>query len=212
VYYQRCPNCGHIEAPQFRRWSAERFISEIYNAEYISLDPDFQRRRPLSNAEFLHRTFGVHAKRLRHLDYGGGNGALSEELRKREWDSVSYDPFVDNAPPNGELCFDLVTAFEVFEHVPDPNQLMRSIVELMSERGVLIFSTLLSDAHVVPGERLTWWYAAPRNGHVSLYSRKSLSHLAGNFGMRLHSWNDGLHCMYRWLPDWVQTVIRPCGI
>jgi SAM-dependent methyltransferase len=178
VYYQRCPNCGHIEAPQFRRWSAERFISEIYNAEYISLDPDFQRRRPLSNAEFLHRT----------------------------------DPFVDNAPLNRELYFDLVTAFEVFEHVPDPNQLMRSIVELMSERGVLIFSTLLSDAHVVPGERLTWWYAAPRNGHVSLYSRKSLSHLAGNFGMRLHSWNDGLHCMYRWLPDWVQTVIRPCGI
>jgi hypothetical protein len=211
VYYQRCVTCGHIEAPQFREWNRDQFIREIYNQEYIAVDPDSQSRRPLSNAALLDRAFGVHARHLRHLDYGGGNGALSEDLRKRGWDSMSYDPIIGEAPLPAGLYFELVTAFEVFEHGPDPNQLMRSVMRLMSERAVLIFTTLLSDAHVIPGARLTWWYAAPRNGHVSLFSRQSLWCLASNFGMRLHSWNEGLHCMYRSLPDWALMAIR-CGV
>jgi hypothetical protein len=38
----------------------------------------------------------------------------------------------------------------------------------------VLFSTLLSDGEIVRGRPLRWWYAAPRNGHISLFSAQSL--------------------------------------
>jgi hypothetical protein len=35
-----------------------------------------------------------------------------------------------------------------------------------------MFSTLLSDGNIKLGQKLTWWYASPRNGHISLFSRR----------------------------------------
>ena len=69
--------------------------------------------------------FGDWGKELRHLDYGGGRGLLSDLLREKGWRSESYDPFVDRSVSLQDLGpFDLVTAYEVFEHVPDVRRLV----------------------------------------------------------------------------------------
>ena len=209
VYYARCESCGFCYAPEFRKWTSEEFARHIYNDRYIDVDPDYIDARPRGNAALLRNTFKEQFTAIRHLDYGGGKGLLSGELREAGWNSASYDPFVDTGVSISSLSqFNLITAFEVFEHVVDPNVLMNNLKTLLAPDGLVIFSTLLSDNDIVPGQRLTWWYAAPRNGHISLFSANSLKRLAGNCGFNLCSFSANLHALFVSIPPWAAHVIR----
>jgi 2-polyprenyl-3-methyl-5-hydroxy-6-metoxy-1,4-benzoquinol methylase len=116
---------------------------------------------------------------------------------------------VDKAVNIAELGkFDLITAYEVFEHVPDPLQLMVNLRSLLSLNGIILFSTLLSDGNIHVNQRLNWWYASPRNGHISLFSRKSLAILAENNGFIFGSFSLGFHVLFTNIPPWAAHVIR----
>lgn len=135
---------------------------------------------------------------------------MSERLRESGWRSASYDPFADrNKRPEQLGKFDLITAFEVFEHVPDARQLMTDLDSLLAADGVILFSTLLADGNIVPFQRLTWWYASPRNGHISLFSRQSLTILAADHDFRFGSFSEGFHGFWRQIPPWAAHLIRP---
>lgn len=209
VYYARCDTCGFCYAPEFQKWARDDFRRHIYNERYVEVDPEYLDVRPRANATLLRNTFREQAPAIRHLDYGGGGGLLSTLLREGGWTSASYDPFVDTTVSPGELGrFNLITAFEVFEHVVDPNALMSDLQALLAPGGMVIFSTDLSDGKIVPGQRLTWWYASPRNGHVSLFSGASLGMLARNFGFNLCSFSHGLHALLTSIPEWATHVFR----
>ncbi|MBV7535111.1 class I SAM-dependent methyltransferase [Duganella sp. sic0402] len=207
IYYHRCTGCGFVLAPEFSSWSEQEFQQHIYNERYIEIDPDYVSRRPLANAEFVRQLFGDSRQLIRHLDYGGGAGVLSEALRGQGWDSTSYDPFPRSEQKIAALGkFNLITAFEVFEHVPDVTELMNNLGTLMENECMVIFSTLLSDGHIQPNTRLTWWYASPRNGHISLFSNRSLVLLAEQRGLQFGSFNGGTHCLFNRLPAWAQKL------
>jgi SAM-dependent methyltransferase len=146
---------------------------------------------------------------ISHLDYGGGNGLLANILRARGWDSISYDPLLER-DQNREFPgrFDLITAFEVFEHVPDLNVLLRDLDRLRAPSGILLFSTLISDGQLRARQRIGWWYAAPRNGHISLFSRKSLGLLANRLSLNFGSFSDGSHVFFSTIPTWARHLIR----
>lgn len=208
IYYHRCPGCGFTLAPEFGLWSDQDFQEQIYNDRYIDIDPDYVSTRPLGNAGFLQQLFGESRQQIRHLDYGGGSGVLADALRGHGWDSTSYDPFPRHERRIEELGkFNLITAFEVFEHVPDVTELMRNITALMEHECVVIFSTLLSDGQITPNSRLTWWYASPRNGHISLFSKQSLVLLAEQRGLQFGSFNGGTHCLFNRLPAWGHKLL-----
>ena len=209
VYYAACPACDFCYAPELYQWNLERFESEIYNQGYAAVDPDYLEIRPRNNAETLVATFGAAAHTIRHLDYGGGNGHLAQSLQQRGWNSQSYDPLVDRTVDIQQLGrFELITAFEVFEHVPDVPALMASLKLLLAPDGIVLFSTLISDGNLQRGQRLTWWYASPRNGHISLYSAKSLQILAATYGFRFASFSAGLHLFCGEIPDWAHHLIE----
>ena len=197
IYYALCADCGFCFAPQIYEWSLADFAAHIYNEDYKLVDPDYESVRPAANAAFIASLFGKDVSKIRHLDYGGGNGALSILLRAQGFASTSYDPFVDlELNPASLGKFDLITAFEVFEHVPDVAALMSNLSALRAERGVIMFSTLTSDGHIGPNQRLNWWYASPRNGHISLFSKQSLLCLAVRNSLNVRSLNDGLHMFW----------------
>src|SRR5262249_42152165 len=163
--------------------------------------PDCVERRPAENARLIERLYGVEKSRLRHLDYGGGTGLLSKLLREQGWNSVSFDPFFDRgAKPESLGRFNFITPLEVFDHVPGVRRLMADLAALLAEDGLIFFSTLLTDGHIAPGKPLEWWYAGPRNGHISLYSKKSLATLAGTQGFRVGNMNEVAHVMCRAIP------------
>lgn len=208
IYYHRCPGCAFVLAPEFGAWSELEFQQHIYNDRYIDIDPDYVSKRPLANAEQIQQMFGASSQAIRHLDYGGGSGVLSNALREHGWDSTTYDPFPRNEQRIEALGkFNLITAFEVFGHVPDVARMMHNITALMEDECVVIFSTLLSDEHIKPNTRLTWWYASPRNGHISLFSKQSLVLLAEQHGLQFGSFNGGTHCLFNRLPAWGKKLV-----
>jgi hypothetical protein len=209
VYYFRCDTCGFCHSPEFRRWSLAQFSERIYNDEYARVDPDYLDVRPRGNAAHLAALLGDQAIGVRHLDYGGGNGLLSSVLQDAGWDSQTYDPFVDRDVALASLGrFDLVTAYEVFEHVPDVEVLIDTLSSLVSEDGVVLFSTLISDGSIAPRQRLTWWYASPRNGHISLFSRDSLARLGARQRFKFGSFTPNLHVFWRSVPEWAAHFLH----
>lgn len=212
VYYYLCEHCGFCLAPEFSQWQLEDFEKKIYNSEYGQVDPDYVEVRPRANANTLLKMFGDKGLGIRHLDYGGGRGLLCDTLRESGWQSTSYDPFVDRDMRLENLDkFDLITAFEVFEHVPDVKQLISNLSLLLAQDGIVLFSTLLSDGNLGPRQRLNWWYASPRNGHISLFSKMSLSILGAKEGFQLGSFSPGFHAFWRNVPPWATHIIQVKG-
>jgi hypothetical protein len=97
--------------------------------------------------------------------------------------AVNYD--LTDLPPSTR--FELVTAFEVFEHLADPRQEAQRMLELSDS----VFLT----TEIVPATPIArpedWWYFAPETGqHISFFSVKALEILAGQVGC--HLWTNHL--------------------
>jgi hypothetical protein len=208
IYYNLCHGCGFCFAPSMYHWSPEMFAEKVYNDDYVTVDPDYTDDRPRRNADLVSWLLPNFPRGRRHLDYGGGNGLLARILRQRGWDSTSYDPLVDrDVDPNTLGRFDLISAFEVFEHVPDVRASLKAILPLMREPGVLLFRTVVSDGSIRPNQRLLWWYAAPRNGHVNLFSNRSLAVLAEQHRFSFATASAGIHIFVRRPPPaWARDL------
>ena len=208
VTYLQCTACGFLFTRDFDTWSHSDFGEKIYNAEYAFVDPDFAERRPAANASYLTQTFGSYRQKIRILDYGGGEGRLMDLLRAEGFRRVNtYDPFSSKHNMNDGQKYDLITAFEVFEHVPDPVATMRDITKRLKPESLLLFSTLLQPDDLAQ-TGLDWWYAGPRNGHISLHSKLSLALLLKQFGLTLASANQGLHLGFAKLPSIAKGLIK----
>ncbi len=208
IAYYLCRHCGYSFAPEFMRWSEAQFKERIYNEDYQLVDPDYESVRPSDNAALIKKTFGAAKDEIKHLDYGGGSGLLSQLLADDGWSSTTYDPFVDDHFPfvKTNQKFDLITAFEVMEHVPQPRQLLERLVSLCKPNGLVFFSTLIFDSGALERFSLDWWYVAPRNGHVSIFSDKSLKVLFAQYGMNVAHVDQNLHVAYRAIPDWANAL------
>ncbi len=207
VWYRRCGDCGFIFTDFVDAWSPEDFAARIYNETYMTVDPDFAEVRPRFFADRLGSLFGDRLMALRILDYGAGSGALADRLRERCAEVVGYDPFAGRTElrtrPSGR--FDLLLAFEVFEHAAFPRQLVEDLSTFLADPGLMLFSTSLSDGQPT-SPRLTWPYAAPRNGHVSLYSARSLQTLFVQTGHQVGSFDLELHAAFRTVPDFARHL------
>jgi hypothetical protein len=209
VRYVNCAACGFCFAPSLHGWSREEFALRICNDDYILVDPDYRERRPRVHADHLIALFGARPQGIAHLDYGGGQGLMSDMLRDSGWRSTSYDPFAGEATDISSLGkFDLVTAYEVFEHVPDVRGLARDLAALVKDEGIVHFSTMLTDGKLSSDAAAAWWYASPRNGHIRLDSRDALFYLAHNEGLNFASFSPNLHAFWRTIPPWASHILR----
>lgn len=206
VYYHRCSDCQFIFTTAFDEFTTEDFLRDIYNEQYALVDPDYLDARPRENANFLSRLFpAVRPRRL--LDYGGGSGMMASLLRHAGFAAVeTYDPFVPRFSSRPEGRFDCIVSFEVLEHTTAPSRVLAEMSQLLTDPGLIIFSTLLQPLDM-SHQGLSWWYAGPRNGHVSLFSRASLEALAHPLGLTVRSFNEGLHVAFRSIPDFASHFI-----
>lgn len=208
VDYLYCQFCGFCFAPDLWLWSTDQFKQKIYNEDYVKVDPDYLGKRPHLSLQLVEEFFSSAKQKITHLDFGGGDGLLSQLMAKQGWTSRSYDPMIDCETPLSSLGhFDLITAIEVFEHVPDVERLLESLKAVSHENTVILFTTLLSDGHINPKARLDWWYAAPRNGHISLFSSTSLAILLKKYGFSFHSISQGVHCAFKKKPSWAEHIM-----
>lgn len=195
IDYLRCTRCGFLFTVAFDDFTPDEFRANIYNDGYADVDPDFESVRPAGNAEWISQVLFRDQPTLRLLDYGGGDGKLAAHLKAAGFTHVdTYDPFYHAERPSGR--YDVITCFEVFEHTPSPQDTVRDIRSFLADPGLLVFSTLLQPPDIEQAG-VQWWYAAPRNGHVSLHSRDSLTALLKQFGLKWASFNEFAHAAYR---------------
>ncbi len=192
IYYHRCESCGLIYTHAFDDWTFDDFKKYIYNDDYITHDPDFLGVRPQSNAELIMSNFKP-IQKWNVLDYGGGDGQLAELLCAQGVSAVGWDPFHLNLELP-QRKFELITSFEVFEHTTTPIATLLEVFDFLQERGAIFFSTLVSDS--LTNEGTHSWYVAPRNGHVTIHTKKSLSILFSKVGMEIYSFSDSVHIGY----------------
>jgi 2-polyprenyl-3-methyl-5-hydroxy-6-metoxy-1,4-benzoquinol methylase len=207
VYYRRCQHCAFVFTNAFDSWTKEAFRKHIYNEHYIAVDPDFVEIRPAGNAKLVAGSFQAARSSIEILDFGGGAGLLAHRLREQQFYATTYDPFssFDEMPAEK---FDLITCFEVMEHVPFPKDTVATMVSMLKDQGAILFSTLLQPASF-ESQGLNWWYAGPRNGHVSLYSTPSLAHLFKHHRMKVASFSEGLHIAYAEVPTFAAHLKLP---
>lgn len=174
VWYHRCLACGFLFTPNFDHWTPAQFIAGIYNERYREADPEYfngERAR-----RFLPTVLDLMAKKGLHsvLDYGGGDGALTGLLSSNGKRAVCYEPLMGVLPAAVQPgSFDLVVAVEVLEHTPTPRETVHQAIGLIRPGGMMLFTTALCDG--LPKQSTDWWYIAPRNGHVSIWSSQALS-------------------------------------
>lgn len=206
IYYRRCVVCSFTFTTAFDAWTYEDFREQVYNEDYVVVDPDYIELRPTGNARVLADTFEASRASLDILDYGGGSGLTADLLRRQGFSAMTYDPFSEfNVIPAAR--FDLISCFEVMEHVPSPKETVATMVALLKSSGAILFSTLVQPAEFET-IGLNWWYAGPRNGHVSLYSTLSLAHLFAPHGMRVSSFSEGVHIAYRQIPSFASHLLK----
>ena len=94
--------------------------------------------------------------------------------------------------------YDVVTAFELFEHFAEPAE---EIERLMALGDNLLFSTEL--VPMQPPHIMDWWYYAPEHGqHVAFYTAQALATVAERYH-RHYTGCRGIHLITRErVPQW----------
>lgn len=190
VQYYSCNYCGFIQTEK-PYWLDEAYSSAIARSD-IGL---IGRNAKFSN--FCSALIPMLYNSTSHfLDYGGGNGMFVRMMRDRGFEFYWQDKYSSNqfaagfeAPQNKK--FSLVTAFEVFEHLPQPLDI---IEDMFQYSDTVVFSTrLLPRWKIAPAD---WWYFTPDTGqHISLYSKESLELIAKKFNVQLSSNGISLHIL-----------------
>ena len=195
VPYFRCRNCDFTATNAFDAWSHEDFSRWIYNDQYTKVDPDYAGPRAIGNAWHISRILeGLNGVTI--LDYGSGAGVFRDEMCKAGFSHVEeYDPFSHPSRPEVQY-FDVITCFEVLEHSLDPLKTLSEMLSMLKPGGIIIFSQTFQPVDF-DAIKCNWWYAAPRNGHVSTFSERTFSYIAQRLGIRFH-----------WGPD-IYALIKP---
>ena len=189
VWYHRCAECGFLFTTHFDHWTPDDWRREVYNDGYTAVDHEQANgARALRNLESV--TQVVRAKgTTRILDYGGGDGLLTRLLCEKYFDAQTWDPLVDTVSPTGD--FDLVTSFEVLEHTTTPRATLADMLTWVRPGGLVFFSTLTLDD--LPEQACDHFYIAPRNGHVSIHTTKSLDRMFSAAGWAVRHLSAGVH-------------------
>ncbi len=196
VSYFQCSNCGFIQT------ETPYWLEEAYSRAVTALDV-YMISRTIAmshmSENLILKYFDFDAK---FLDYGGGYGIFTRIMRDKGINFYRQDlyaenifaPFFDiNTIAKDERKFELVTCFEVLEHLNNP---IDEIRQMLSYSDSLFCSTKLQP-NVPINELKSWDYLGELHGqHICFYTQKSMEIIADKFGLYYYNDNE-LHLFTR---------------
>ena len=192
VQYFRCLDTGFIQTEE------PYWLKEAYSSAITKLDIGLVFRNETLREKIIPIINKHYDPKAKFLDYAGGYGLFTRLMRDKGYNFFHTDVYCQNLfaeyfdltdLPN-DTKFELLTAFEVFEHLPNP---LVELEKISTYSDNILFSTVLQ-----PGGPLKsfddWWYFIPETGqHVALYTENSLAYLAEKLGYYFYSDGIELH-------------------
>lgn len=192
VTYFCCRGCGAVVLPE------PTWLGSAYSDAISALDVGLMNRclRAARLTRSVVRAEGLSGGRF--LDWAGGYGVLTRLLRDdgldfRHWDPHTANLFAQGCEGDPEAAYDLVTAYEVLEHLTDP---VEALAGVAAGTDRLLVSTFLV-AEPPPRVQGWWYYAAESGQHVTFYSRRSLQVLAERWGFSVVTDGVSQHLFHR---------------
>lgn len=193
VNYHQCSKCKFIQTEK------AYWLDEAYKSAITNLDIGLISRNNYYSIITKNLIFKFFDIKGAFLDYGGGYGMLVRMMRDKGLNFFRQDVYCDNlfsvhfdVNDTQITKFELVTAFEVFEHLDDP---VDELVKMMQYSENILFSTELQPETIITPD--DWWYFIPSTGqHIALYSYESLNALAKKFDLYYYNKNS-LHLFTR---------------
>ena len=222
----KCLNCGHGFTPI-------DFESDLIAEWYARAQPDEhflagENARRLTARRVLKRLEEILPDRGRILDVGAGPGLFLDEARKRGWKTAGLEPAAwasayardtlglprvrtgDTAAlaefPAGS--FDVVTAFDVIEHVADPLKFARSLARVVKPGGCLVLTTPRLDSPLARFMGKRWYCIFP--AHLHYFTRPSLTKTLRGAGFEIV--DERSHVRYLGWKYWIQRALVHLGL
>lgn len=227
-----CEQCG---LRYLDRQPTAADVDALYGAGYFQHasagDPGYDRY--LEEVEHIRRTFDHRLKFLpapgpgkRLLDVGAAIGLFVERARLVGWEAVGLDPsswacqYAVEVLKQPVQCgtvehagflpasFDVVTMWEVIEHLPHPRSTLATVAPLLRPGGLVILSTPDAGSLVARllGRRWPGWGKVPE--HLTFFDKQSLGRVLRDSGFRVEDQRYvSLVVSRRYLFDRVASVV-----
>ncbi|OGT54552.1 MAG: hypothetical protein A3E01_08885 [Gammaproteobacteria bacterium RIFCSPHIGHO2_12_FULL_63_22] len=179
-----CETCGFLQTAE------PHWLDEAYEDAVVAADTGvLQRNQSLATMSAI-LLYALFPSRSKFLDYAGGYGLFVRLMRDVGFDFYWSDKYCENVFAQGfeskpGETFELVTTFEVLEHVSDPLEFIRDVLAKSSATSLLFSTELFSGRPPDPNQ---WWYYCFEAGqHISFFQRRTLEALAAQLGRKLYS-------------------------
>jgi 2-polyprenyl-3-methyl-5-hydroxy-6-metoxy-1,4-benzoquinol methylase len=204
----RCKRCGLVYTDPRRRPADmlndyEAVEDPRYIAERESRILTFRRNiRPLEEM-IPARQAGHRRAGHRLLDIGAHIGVFVEVAQERGWDAWGLEPsrwaveegrrrglnMIQGTLRDAEFdpeSFDLVTMWDVIEHLPDPAGEMSEVARILKPGGIFCAHTINVESLFarLMGRYWPWWVEM----HLFFFSPRTLSAAAEKAGLQVESW------------------------
>jgi len=205
---RRCLECGQLLSACSREWFDES-MHEFDVAEGTLPSGKNKVRYHQRMGKILNdarKIVAEEGKTPRLLDVGCSSGALLLVAKECGYEAFGAEPAKQAAATARKLGFDVfpgylqdahypdnhfdvVTLFEVIEHLLDPADLLREIRRILKPRGLLLIGTGNADSWTARLLGGSWEYFDIRShgGHISFFNPKSISLLARQCGFDMHT-------------------------
>jgi len=188
INFYKCIYCGFIQT-ESPFWLDESYSNAITKSDIGLLSRNLHFSNITSN--FISICL---INTSNFVDFGGGYGIFVRLMRDKGFNFFIFEKKCENLFANQFEAkkgtkYDLVTAWEVFEHLEDP---LTTIEEMLSFSSNILFSTILLPP--VPKSVDKWWYYGLDHGqHISFYTKKSIQIIAERFNLKTYYISNNLH-------------------
>jgi 2-polyprenyl-3-methyl-5-hydroxy-6-metoxy-1,4-benzoquinol methylase len=195
-YLTKCKKCDFVFS---RKIPSQQELVDLYK-EYSYGGPSFLSAITIQRYSELLDEFEKFRKTNRLIDVGCGEGFFLDEAKKRGWEVYGTEfseTAVENCRRRGITMiegvldpakinardFDIVTSFEVIEHINNPVPEVRNIAKLLRTGGLYYTTTPNFNG------LLRYWLKGKYNvicypEHISYYTPKTLNYLYENNGFK----------------------------
>ena len=171
VSYFQCQRCGYLQTEE------PFWLEDAYKEEINLTDTGLASRSIHNLGVVLAFILSSEIKKALLLDYSGGYGLLTRLLRDSGVNAFWSDKyckclFSRGFEDNGNTKYDIVTSFEVLEHLHNTK---KELKEIFKKGENFIFTTCLYHKNV-PSD---WCYFGSEHGqHIGFYTRRSMQYIS----------------------------------